>query len=199
MKKTLTCICMITFLLFWGYLTVSASTLETMPDSYTEMEDHLPEDVVNLLPDGLFSSDPGEAMNAAEGMTRPEYLFRVVLESVGLQIGDASTLLFSLLGILLLSAVLHRLRETVAGGGEGVSFILRLCMFALIVTRASAVVSQVQDFYDRVSGLMTGLIPVMGGLYAVGGNITMAAANQEILLIFLKVCEYVTVTVTPLM
>lgn len=196
---------LISVLSLWGLLLLSilptyATSLETMPDSYTDMENHIPDEVAELLPEGLFSSDPEEALTAAETLTRPEYLFRVVLEAVGLRMDEALSLLVTLLGLLLLSALLHRLRESISGSsGDGVGFVLRLSMYALIVMRAAAMLSWVKTYFDRLSTLMTGLIPVMGVLYALGGNVTSAAAHEEILLIFLNICEYVAVTVTPAM
>jgi stage III sporulation protein AE len=41
------------------------------------------------------------------------------------------------------------------------------------------------------------MIPAMGVLYALGGNIGRAAVNAELMLVLMTVCEYVSVTVTP--
>ncbi len=181
----------------YGETAAPTGTVETMPEAFVGMEDHLPDEVSGLLPNGLFSSDPEEALTAAETLTRPEYLFRVVLEAVGLRLHDVLTLFVTLAGLLILSALLHRLRETLAGSGEGVSFCLRLSLYALIVTRAAAMVGWVKTYFGQLSALMTGLLPVMGTLYALGGNVTAAASNEGILLLFLNVCDYVTAAVTP--
>ena len=201
MKKKICVICCSLFLLLWGaVLPVGATISEVLPDSYKELEEYLPDEVLEFLPDGLFSQDPEEAITVAKALTRPEYLFRVVLEAVGLRLGEVMSLLGTLLGLLLLSALLHRLRETVSGNaGEGVAFTLRLGMYALIITRAAAMMSWVKLYFDRLTHLMTGLAPVMGALYAMGGNVMGAFVNEEIILIFLNVCDYMTVYVTPAM
>lgn len=200
MKRNIPCfICMLLLCLAVGTCLVGAESLDTMPEGYAQIEEDLPKEISDLLPDGLFSEDVQEAARAAETLTRPEYLFRVVLEAVGLRLGEAVELLAALLALLLLSALLHRLRETVSGGGEGVAFCLRLCMYALIITRAASMVTLVKNFFSGLSSLLTALLPVMGTAYALGGNLTQAAVNEEILLLFLNVCDYVTAAVTPAM
>lgn len=196
--KLILSLCFVLFFMSVGFLDTSAESLETMPDSYTDLEEYLPEEIAGLLPNGLFSPDTEEALQAAEALTRPEYLFRVVLEAIGLRIDEAVGLLCTLLALLLLSALLHRLRETVTGvGGEGVAFCLRLSMYALIITRAAAMIGWVKTYFAQLSTLMTGLIPMMGTLYALGGNITGAAATEGTLVLSLQFCEYATASVTP--
>lgn len=197
MKKAFTFLLMLAVSLLCLTVTARAETLETMPEAYVGIEENLPEELDGLLPEGLFSANAEEALAAAETLTRPEYLFKVVLEAVGLRMSEVLSLFASLAGLLLLSALLHRLRETMAGHGEGVSFCLRLCMYALIVTRAAAMVGWVKTYFSQLSTLMTGLLPVMGILYTLGGNVTAAAANEGTLLIFLSACDYVTSAVTP--
>ncbi len=196
--KLILSLCVIFFIMIVGVLDTSAESLETMPDSYTDLEGYLPGDVAEFLPEGIFSPNTEEALRAAETLTRPEYLFRVVLEAVGLRIDEALGLFCTLLALLLLSALLHRLRETVTGvGGEGVSFCLRLSMYALIITQAATMIEWIKAYFAQLSILMTGLIPLMGTLYALGGNVTGAAANEGVLVLSLQICEYATASVTP--
>jgi stage III sporulation protein AE len=55
----------------------------------------------------------------------------------------------------------------------------------------------VRLFYDRLTTLTGGMIPVMGALYALGGNMGRAAVNAELLMVFLALCQYISTTVTP--
>ena len=197
MKRKLLALALMLLIICLCPLSVKAVSGETMPDGYADIQDYLPEEVNDLLPDGLFSTDPEEALSAAETLTRPEYLFRVVLEAIGLRMRDVLSLFVSLAGIVILSTLLHRLSETLTGGGEGVSFCLRLSIYALIVLRASSMLDWIKTYFGQLSALMTGLLPVMGTLYALGGNVTAAAANEGILLLFLNLCDYLTAVLTP--
>lgn len=170
---------------------------ESLPEAYVELEEAIPSEIADLLPEGLFSSQPEEALAAAETLTRPEYLLRVVLSMVGLTLGDVAELLTFLLGLLLLAALLRQLKESIGGGGEGFSFCLRLCMFTVIVVRARDMLLWVETYFERLATLMNGLLPVMGLLYTLGGNMGQAAVNGEMLLLLLGVCEYIATSVTP--
>lgn len=196
--KTLIALPLLVFLFFSGCIVSRAEELETTPEAYRALEDYLSEDVRDLLPDGMFSEKTEEAVSAAEALTRPQYLFRVLLDAVGLRVPEVLTLLGGLVGILLLSAVLHKLRDSFSGNlGEGTALIFRLCLFALILGKALDMVGQVKVHLNRLSVLMTGLIPLMGAMYVMGGNVATAVASESILVLFLNICEYITASVTP--
>ncbi len=178
--------------------TVADWEMMTLPPTYTAIPDHLPEDILPLLPDGLFSEDAEEAMNATRELTTWESLLRVVLEAVGLRLGDAVSLFGRLCGLVLVAAVLGKLREAIGGRtGELCGLCLRLVLYAAVITETVGMVELVQDYFVRLRGLTGGMIPAMGVLYALGGNLGQAAIGEELLLVFLAVCEYIGTTVTP--
>ncbi len=174
------------------------SELVTLPPEYADLESCIPPELGELLPDGLFSEDPQEALTAAETLSDWQYLLRALLSALGLRLPDALRLLSTLVGLVLISAVLGKLRETIGGGGgDAFGFVLRLTLYTAMVLQTAGVVEEVQTFFRQLSALMGGMIPVMGILYALGGNLGQAALNGEILLAVLAVCEYVSATVTP--
>ncbi len=186
----------------WLFLLPTGAESETealiMPPAYTAMGDELPPELDGLLPDHLFSSSADEALAAAESMTDWQYLARTLLSAVGLRLSDSVALLASLIGLLLIAAALSRLRDSLGGtSGETFGFCLRLALYAAIVTGTAGMVGTVQAFFSSICSLTQGMIPAMGTLYALGGNLGQAALNEEILLIFLAVCQFVSSSVTP--
>ena len=170
----------------------------TLPAEYTRLEDCLPSELAELLPEGLFSENTEEALTAAQALTDWQYLLKTLLQALGLRLSDAVGLLCSLVGILLLAAVFGRLRESLGGGsGEALGLCLRLALYTAIVLQTVGMVEVVQTFFTQLSVLMGGMIPVMGVLYALGGNLGQAALNAEILAVILAACEYIFVTATP--
>lgn len=170
----------------------------TMPPAYADLENTLPEELADLLPDGLFSESLQESLAAASTLSDWEYLLHTLLSAVGLRLHDALGLLCTLVGLTLLSAVLGRLREGMSGtSGEGFGFCLRLSLYTLIVTQTAGMVSTVQAFFTQLGRFAGGMIPAVGGLYALGGNMGEAAVSGEILGVFLVICEYVSAVVTP--
>ena len=168
----------------------------TMPPEYGEVLDEIPDDIAELLPDGLFSSSAEEAAAAAEEAVDFGYLLGAVLSATGLRLGDAVDMLALLVGLLLLAGILARLREGL-GGGEMLGFCLRLSIYTAIVTSTVNMVKTVQDYFSALDQVSVAMIPAAGVLYALGGNLGEAAVSGEMMTIFLAVCRYVSTSVTP--
>ncbi len=168
----------------------------TMPPDYTAIPDALPPELAEQLPDGLFSDSADQALAAAQTLTDWHYLLSALLSAVGLRLADAVGMLASVLGLLLLSAVLTRLREGL-GGGEMLTFCLRLAVYTALATTTAGMVSTVQTYFSAMDKMAAALLPAMGALYALGGNIGAAAVSGEGMAAFLAVCRYVSTSVTP--
>ena len=170
----------------------------TLPSAYGEVENAIPPALSELLPDGLFSQNAKEALNAATQLTGWRYLLNTLLSAVGLRLGDGVALLATLTGLILVSAILGRLREGLGGqSGELFGFCLRLTLFTAIIAQVSGTVAAVQDYLKSLSELTSSMIPVMGVLYALGGDMGRAAVNSEILGVFLVILQYISGSVTP--
>ncbi len=170
----------------------------TMPPAYTDMADAVPPEISDLLPDGLFSEDLEEALAAATELTDWRYLLNTLLSAVGLRLDEAVGLLCTLVGLILIAAVCGRLREGLGGtSGEIFGFCLRLALYTAMILQTAGMVETVTSYFDRLVTLTGGMIPVMGVLYALGGNLSQAAVNGELMPVFLTVCEYVSASVTP--
>lgn len=170
----------------------------TMPPAYGELEEVLPPEITDLLPDGLFSEDLATSLEATRSMTEWGFLLDTLLCALGVGFSDTVGLFCSLLGMILVASVFHTFQKSVGGrSGEMLDFCIRLGVYAAIALQTVGMVETVKTYFSRVGSLMQAMIPVMGGLYAMGGNLGEAAAGSELVLVFLSVCEYVSATVTP--
>jgi stage III sporulation protein AE len=169
----------------------------TMPPAYTALPEAIPPELESLLPDGLFSEDAEAALTATAELTDWRYLLNTVAAAVGLGLEDMARLFCVLMGLILLAAVCGRLREGLGGSGEILGFCLRLTVYTAIVLQTVGAVETVQTYFDRLLTLTGGMIPVMGTLYALGGNLGRAAVSHELMTVFLGICQYVSATVTP--
>ncbi len=168
----------------------------TMPPAYAEIPDALPPEVSELLPDGLFSDAADEALAAAESASDWRYLLSAVASAVGLRLSDAAGMLAGIVGLLLLAALLSRLREGL-GAGDMLAFCLRLAMYIALVTSTVGMVQTVQAYFSAMDKVSAALVPTVGVLYALGGNLGEAAVSGEVMTVFLAVCRYVSTAVTP--
>ena len=155
-------------------------------------------ELIPLLPDGLFSTDPDEALAAVrEGVSLPGML-SALLGALGLRLPDAVRLLSTLLGLLLISSLLGHLSAAVGGrAGELTGFIIRLAVAAALVSLTVGVAQTVTTFLSQLNRLCAGMLPVMGTLYVLGGNLTQATVGEGLMLVFLNVAEYLCADVTP--
>ena len=170
----------------------------TMPPAYTSIPDTLPPELEALLPDGLFSENAEEALSATSELTDWRYLLNTLGAALGLGLEDTVGLLSVLVGIILLAAVCARLRDGLGStGGEILGFTVRLTVYTAIAMQTVGALSAVQTYFDRLMALTGGMIPVMGTLYALGGNLGRAAVSSELMLVFLGICQYISTTITP--
>lgn len=172
----------------------------TLPDSYQNMEDAIPKEVRDLLPDGLFSGDAHEVSGAAEKLSDPGYLFSLLAALSGTGIRAAVSLFCVLCGILILSAAAGSIREGLGGGGgDTFAFAVRVTVFAAIGSTLSGTVETVQTYFSHLTEFCTSLVPLLGTLYAIGGNVRGAVASTAVLELYLSaIGSFAGSTVIPL-
>ena len=185
-------------------LTISAEESTTfgerLPDEYTGFWNALPDALKDLLPNGLNSTDAEEMGNAVGEMSGFSYLLKTLLSLLGIRLGTCARLLASVAGTLLISAVLKALggsfrQESV---GRAFSFLSTLSITLVLLTQGYTGIESVVEYLDGLHGVTTASIPLLGTLYAMGGNVSAAAASSAGLTVFLTVLEtVVSRTVVP--
>ncbi len=164
---------------------------EQMPDEFGDLLDGLPDEIAELLPPGLFSDDSGEVNAAVSEMSSFSYLLRSLLATVGLRLGDCLRLLAVITGLLLLSAVFAALRGAFRSDsvGRAFSFCASLAILGSLVTQGYACIQSVTGYFTTLNRLTAASVPLMGVLYAMGGNVTTAAASAGGLTVYMTLLE----------
>lgn len=160
-------------------------------DSYEKMLDSIPEDVAELLPEGLFSDDPEQIYQAAEQVTGFKYILSCVLRLTGLRLGDSLRLFATLLVILILSAMLRSLRGLARSAvlNQAVNMCTTAAMLGALIVTQYEQLQAVTLFLDRLNMLANAMIPLMGTMYTLGGNVAAATVNNAAMMVFMTVCE----------
>lgn len=190
---------LLTLLLMIPFFSLSVSADEIapgatdaeMPPEYGDMLDALPEDIRELLPDGIFSNDRESVGNAVNEMSDLSYLIRTVLSLVGLKLNDALATLASVVGLLLISAIFSSMRtsfksETV---GRAFTFCSTLAVMLAILSQSGKALESVVNYFSTLNSLTAASIPLMGALYILGGNAGAAVASSAGLSVFMTVTE----------
>ncbi|MBQ9797044.1 MAG: hypothetical protein IJW50_04915 [Clostridia bacterium] len=167
------------------------TNLEALPQEYLDFLESLPQELLELLPDTLFSTDKDEVGSGVEELSDFSYLLRTLLSLVGLRLGECAGLLASVCGILLISAVCKALQsnlrtESIA---RAFSFCTTAAIIVLLFSKGFSSMQATADYFQALNRFTSASIPLMGGLYAIGGNVSSAVATSAGLTVFLTVLE----------
>ncbi len=187
---------LILFISFLFTVPVSATasaTDGTMPDEYRTFLDSIPEDLRSYLPDGLFAPDSESVGEAVREMSNFSYLLNTLLSLIGLHLGESVRILASVSALLLLSAILVRIRTAFQSEaiGRAFSFCSALVVTLSILRYSYTSLESVTGFFSSLNAMTSAVLPLMGVLYAMGGNLTAAAATSSGLTVYLTVLEEV--------
>ncbi len=190
MKKVGTRCALFLFLLLCLSLVVSAESEQTAKEEYRDFLQAIPPEVQELLPESFLQSPLDEAEGAVSEAGGVNRVFSMLATLTGLSIKGALSLLAQICGLLLLGAVLRALGEREPGGtGDAFRFCSALVLTVSVFVLQRDVFGRMRTYFDTVRGLCLGFLPLMGTLYAMGGNLKAAVANHGVLSGFLVLLE----------
>lgn len=170
-----------------------AAAAETLPfsDEYKNLIDSVPDEIADLLPDKIFSDNAEDVVEGAKEATSFFYIMNTVLEYLGLEIKSAVKLLATLMGILLLAAVLNTVKTSFSSSAvsEAFSICASSAVFLTAIVSQFRIISSVSEFFSRITVFVNAMIPMMGALYAMGGNVAGAVVGHSSLMIFMMIVE----------
>ena len=170
---------------------VETDSTVKLPAEYGDFLESIPEDIRAYLPDGLFSANGETVGEAVAEISDFSYLLQTVLSLVGLRIGDCAHLLVSVLGLLLLSALCNTLRQSIGSAqlGRAFSFCSALVITVALLSQSVSVLESVTAYFSTLNTLTAASLPLMSALYAMGGNVSAAAASGAGLSVFMTLLE----------
>ena len=154
----------------------------------------IPEEVAVLLPEGFFSEDLTQVGAATEEASGWQTVLAVIGRLTGLSLRENLLLLARICGVLLISAIFRALCKSFEASG-GMARALALCgsfsLTVLLFSLQRVRFSEISAFFSAMKALATAAIPMMGALYAMGGDVGAAVANHGVMSLFLTVLETV--------
>ena len=163
----------------------------TLPTTYTDFLDTLPEYVKELLPSGFFSEKSEDAEAAAMEAGGFSYLMKTLLSLLGLKLGTCIALLCTVAGILLLSALCKVMGSSLHAEGvaQAFSFCTTLVILTTLLCRGYESIDGVKQYFSTLVSVSATSVPLLGALYAMGGNISAAAASASGISVFMSLME----------
>ncbi|MBQ1230251.1 MAG: hypothetical protein IIX80_04365 [Clostridia bacterium] len=164
---------------------------EKIPEEFTGLLDSLPEELAKLLPDGIFSLQGDAVAGAVAEMGSFSYLLETVLVLCGVRLRDCVGLFALLCGILVLSALSRTVQGSFSSGGIGKSFSFcsSLVIFLSLLTVGYRNIASVTSYLSNLNAMTASCLPLLGALYALGGNVSTAVASSAGLSIFMTLLE----------
>ena len=158
-------------------------------DEWAAFQAAIPAEVAEFLPKDFFSSDmTAVGDGVAKGGTL-RAVFRAVGQITGVTVTENLALLAKICGILVLCATLRAAGGTSGEVGGTLSLVSALAITLLLFAGENARFLKIERFFDTVHALSLSLIPLMGALYAMGGNVAAAVANHGVMSGFLAILE----------
>ena len=171
---------------------------DTLPREYSDFFGSLDGEITDKLPEGALSGDSEEIAGAAEELISPLAILRLLTDAFGVGIESAAPTLALVLGIVILSAILGAVAAESGGLSRTVEGCIRLCTFAALSGIAVKCVESLSLYFERLFSLVAAFVPLSAVLYAMGGNLTVAAGNSATLGATLALCQFFcTKTVIP--
>lgn len=155
--------------------------------------DSLPEEAREALPERVLTElKAGEEADGVElaASLNASYLARLLSSQLKKLYRPALGALSSLLGIVVIAAVLSAVRESFSGKtAESMRVVISLALALSLYSTVSGVWETVSEALTSVTVFMRAMAPVMSAIYMAGGNISTAASGQGMLFAFLELIE----------
>lgn len=164
---------------------------EAIGEDWQRFLDTIPDEVRDVLPQSFFSGDMalvGEGVREAGTFSA---ILRVIGRLTGVAIKQNLALLASIAGVLVLAATLGAFFEKKSSVSRAFDFAACLVTAILIFALSATRFDEIRAYFDTVSALCVAILPLMGLLYAMGGNVGAAVANHGVMSAFLVVLEKV--------
>ncbi|MBQ9978674.1 MAG: hypothetical protein IJP20_02645 [Clostridia bacterium] len=168
---------------------------DTLDDNYYDIEDGLPDDIADQLPDGIFSEDEKLRDEALDTLTSWQYVIDTILEIIGMNFRDIGAILGKMLIMICFCSILNAFSKGL--GNEGLSGILNLVGSAVTATTVISIVivpfERSASLFDSITIFVNTVSPLICGMYAMGGNVNSAIVNNYALIVFLSMLENVLI------
>ena len=157
---------------------------------WQKFAESIPDDSAELLPEGALDSENSFGA-AVEEMSSFEYIVGEIANAVGIGLEGTLKLALGISAILVLSAVFSAAGSSM--GNETLCSAVRFCssgaLFATVIYAEYSQLEAIERFFNSVSQLMSGIIPVTASIWAMGGNVSTAAAGSSSFYVALAICN----------
>ena len=178
---------LVVFLIIFAWLFTLPCLAADVSEEFDRYENGIPQEVKDVLPDGLLSSDAEKAGDAAQKTLSVSYVLKLVKSALSTGLPSAKTLLMQNLALLVGLSLFRLLSENFgeSGAADGVKFCTRSLILLAVLSPQVEAARAAGEFLRRLCTLVNSMIPMVGVLLASGGNVTAAVSETSMLGVFI--------------
>ena len=127
-----------------------------------EVEIEIPEGLEEYIPTEIYSKNPDEIMNTITF----ENALKTALSVLKSVLPEAMELFLGILGLIIISAVISALRESIGSGAvrQILEYVSVLCIAAAAFSSVSALFAEFEAFISQIKTFMAAVVPVVSAL-----------------------------------
>lgn len=150
--------------------------------------------------EGVLEGDVEKNAQTLMEMLNARDLYAETVEILRGAFGTVSETFCCIMGLILISAVAHRISEGAVGGGlcEGVRFMGAVALGTSVILMLSGDFEKIRSSFDALGTLIGSMIPISAAVLAMGGNVSTASVSSGTLYVLMAIIEKLcAVTVIP--
>ena len=174
------------------FFSVQAYANETdVPDEYVDFMNELPNDIKELLPEGLFSSNSNEMLDAAEEISGWDFIFDVLINLVGINWRDILKHTAVICSVLVISSVIRSLKDSVSNEAtvKIIELISSVILVTILIEQSREPLTKTMQLLENIKIFVNTMSPLVCSMYAMGGNVSSALVSNYGLIVFLSIFE----------
>ena len=174
-------------------LHVSAEQTEAeIANSFSKIADEVANTSGSEVDSGLSGENIENTADILLEFLTPEQVLDELFGMIKEALPSALSLLCMITGLVVLSAVCNSICSSLDTGGisNGFSFLSTSVIIAGVLTSVIGQFDRITDFFEGISSLMNGMIPITGAVWAMGGNVGSASLGTATLYAMLGATEW---------
>lgn len=186
-------------LLLFSIITPSISVYSeedtSVPAEYKELIDSIPDDIANLLPEDLFSTNSDDIASGATKITNWNFIIEFILNSISIDFKTIIKAFSALIALLILCSLLNTFNSTLKNSAldSVIGLIGNIAIISSIIEISKSPIANALSMLDNLKIFVNTVSPALSALYAMGGNVNSAIIHNYGLIVFLSILENICI------
>jgi hypothetical protein len=166
-----------------------------MPEEYEDLLQELPDDIVELLPDELFSSNFNDVVKGIKELSGWEYIINIIFDIIGLNLKDVVKMLAVICSILVVTSTINAMKTTFKNEATNkvIQMICGIVFVMSIIELSREPLAKTVSLLDNMRLFINTLSPLICSMYAMGGNVSSALVSNYGMIVFLTIFDNICV------